>query len=69
LKLAPSVAQFKRKKIHTIHTYSQLQEKHHTSIEVMARKSKEQQNSIKEGGVLYALSLQYVKIQYIKYSV
>jgi hypothetical protein len=35
----------------------------------MARKSKEQQNSIKEGGVLYALSLQYVKIQYIKYSV
>jgi hypothetical protein len=40
----PSVAQFERKKIHTIHTYSQLQKKHHTGTEVMAKNQKAKQN-------------------------
>ena len=64
-KLALSAAQLKRKKIHTIHTSSQLQKKHYTGTEVMAKKSKSKTKLYKKGGVLHALSLQYVIIQYI----
>jgi hypothetical protein len=50
LKLALSAAQPKRKKIHTIHTSSQLQKKtkkkHHTGTEVMAKKNKKQNKTV-----------------------
>jgi hypothetical protein len=41
------VGQPKRKKIHTIHTSSQLQKKkHHTGTEVMAKKNKKQNKTV-----------------------